>query len=80
MNHFTSDVIQALVKKEDITEIFRSHLEIAVNTLLQTELIAFLDYEKYDRLGFNSGNSRNGSYSRTLKMEYGELKISIPLD
>ncbi|MFP7171966.1 IS256 family transposase [Terribacillus halophilus] len=80
MNHFTSDIIQALVKKEDITEIFRSHLESAVNTLLQTELTAFLDYEKYDRLGFHSGNSRNGSYSRTLKTEYGELEISIPRD
>jgi putative transposase len=68
------------VKKEDITEIFRSHLESAVNSLLQTELTAFLDYEKYDRLGFHSGNSRNGSYSRTLKTEYGELEISIPRD
>ncbi|UOR10444.1 IS256 family transposase [Halobacillus amylolyticus] len=80
MDHFTSDIIQALVKKEDISEIFRSHLESAVNTLLQTELTAFLDYEKYDRLGFHTGNSRNGSYSRTLKTEYGELEISIPRD
>ena len=36
----------------------------AVNTLLKTELTAFLDYEKYDRIGFNTGNSRNGSYDR----------------
>ncbi|MGG4263807.1 IS256 family transposase, partial [Peribacillus simplex] len=57
MNQFTTDIVQALVKKEDITEIFRSHLELAVNTLLSSELTAFLDYEKYDRIGFNSGNS-----------------------
>ncbi|GAQ19844.1 transposase [Oceanobacillus picturae] len=80
MDHFTTDIMQALAKKEDITEIFRSHLEKAVNTLLQTELTAFLDYEKHDRLGFNSGNSRNGSYPRTLKTEYGELELSIPRD
>lgn len=80
MNQFTTDIIQALVKKEDITEVFRSHLETAVNTLLATELTAFLDYEKYDRTGFNSGNSRNGSYSRTLHTEYGDLQISIPRD
>lgn len=80
MDHFTTDIMQALAKKEDITEIFRSHLEKAVNTLLQTELTAFLDYEKHDRMGFNSGNSRNGSYSRTLKTEYGELELSIPRD
>lgn len=80
MNQFTSDIVQALVKKQDITEVFRSHLENAVNTLLTTELTAFLDYEKYDRIGFNSGNSRNGSYSRTLHTEYGDLNIQIPRD
>lgn len=80
MNQFTSDIVQALVKKEDITEVFRSHLETAVNTLLATELTAFLDYEKYDRIGFNSGNSRNGTYARTLHTEYGDLRITIPRD
>ncbi|PKH10908.1 transposase, partial [Planomicrobium sp. MB-3u-38] len=58
----------------------RMHLETAVNTLLQTELTAFLDYEKYDRIGFNSGNSRNGVYTRTLHTEYGDLELSMPRD
>ena len=80
MNQFTTDIMQALVKKQDITEVFRLHLETAVNTLLKTELTAFLDYEKYDRLGFNSGNSRNGAYSRTLHTEYGDLEVTIPRD
>lgn len=80
MNHFTTDIVQALVKKQDITEIFRIHLENAINLLLTTELTAFLDYEKYDRIGFNSGNSRNGSYSRTLHTEFGDLQINIPRD
>ncbi|EGQ18237.1 mutator family transposase [Sporosarcina newyorkensis 2681] len=80
MNQFTTDIVDALVKKQDITEVFRSHLETAVNTLLTTELTAFLDYEKYDRIGFNSGNSRNGSYGRKLHTEYGDLNIQIPRD
>ncbi|ELA80933.1 transposase, partial [Enterococcus faecium EnGen0016] len=29
---------------------------------------------------FNSGNSRNGNYSRTFKTEYGELNLTIPRD
>ncbi|BDP70713.1 hypothetical protein EfmAA94_18860 [Enterococcus faecium] len=57
-----------------------THLEKAINTLLRTELTAFLDYEKYDRTGFNSGNSRNGSYFRSIKTEYGELTLEIPRD
>uniref|UniRef100_UPI0018C20355 transposase n=1 Tax=Enterococcus hirae TaxID=1354 RepID=UPI0018C20355 len=43
-------------------------------------LTAFLDYEKYDRIGFHSGNSRNGTYDRTVKTEYGELHLEIPRD
>lgn len=80
MNHFTSDLVQALVTKQDVTEIFRNHLEMAMNRLLETELTAFLDYEKYDRAGVNSGNSRNGSYTRMLHTEYGDLKLTIPRD
>lgn len=80
MNQFTTEIVQALVQKQDITEVFRSHLETAVNSLLATELTEFLDYEKYDRIGFNSGNSRNGSYERSLKTEFGELTIQIPRD
>lgn len=80
MNQFTTDIVQALVQKQDITEVFRLHLEKAVNTLLETELTAFLNYEKYDRMGFHSGNSRNGYYPRTLHTEYGDLNIKIPRD
>ncbi|MCC3381647.1 transposase, partial [Paenibacillus farraposensis] len=80
MNHFTTDLVQALVTKQDVTQVFRDHLEKAMNHLLQTELTAFLDYEKYDRAGVNSGNSRNGAYSRTIHTEYGDLCLSIPRD
>ncbi|GEQ38690.1 hypothetical protein TH5N_18540 [Tetragenococcus halophilus] len=80
MNDFTTDILQTLVNKGDLNECFRSHLENAVNVLLKTELTAFLDYEKYERAGFNSGNSRNGAYQRTIKTEYGELSLEIPRD
>ena len=76
-NHYHFIVLSV---KGDLNELFRVHLEKAVNTLLKTELTAFLDYEKYDRIGFNTGNSRNGSYDRTVKTEYGELHLQIPRD
>lgn len=80
MNNLTTDILQTLATKGDLNELFRSHLELAVNTLLRTELTTFLNYEKYDRIGFHSGNSRNGSYDRTVKTEYGELHLQIPRD
>ena len=44
MNDFTTEIVQTLVTKGDLNELFRSHLEKAINTLLRTELTAFLDY------------------------------------
>ncbi|HCM89655.1 MULTISPECIES: IS256 family transposase [Vagococcus] len=80
MTHFTTEIMETLINKGDLDDLFRRHLEIAINSLLQAELTAFLDYEKYDRAGFNSGNSRNGNYSRSFKTEYGELNLIIPRD
>lgn len=80
MTKFTIEIMQTLLNKGDLDELFQDHLERAINSLLQAELTAFLDYEKYDRNGFNSGNSRNGNYSRTFKTEYGELNLTIPRD
>lgn len=51
MNDFITEIVQTLVTKGDLNELFRLHLEKAINTLLRTELTAFLDYEKYDRTG-----------------------------
>ncbi|WP_284888848.1 IS256 family transposase, partial [Enterococcus lactis] len=75
---FTTEIMETLINKGDLDELFRCHLELAVNSLLQAELTAFLDYEKYDRAGFNSVNSRNGNYLRSFRTEYGELNLVIP--
>lgn len=80
MNHLTTDLAQALVENRDIKEIFREHLEHAVNQLLRNELTCFLDCEPYDAKGINSGNSRNGYYSRKFNTEFGELSIQVPRD
>lgn len=80
MPNFTTEIMETLINKGDLDELFRCHLELAVNSLLQAELTAFLDYEKHDRAGFNSVNSRNGNYLRSFRTEYGELNLVIPRD
>lgn len=80
MTNFTTEIMETLINKGDLDDLFRRPLELAINTLLQAELTAFLDYEKYNRTGFNSGNSRNGNYSRSFKTEFGELNLAIPRD
>src|SRR5690625_3454469 len=66
MNHLTTDLIEALAQKQNIEEVFRHHLETAINQLLKHELTVFLDDEPYDREGFHSGNSRNELFAMYL--------------
>jgi len=84
MNDFTTKLIRCLADGErmedSIKELFRSELERAMNELLKVELTGFLNYEKYDRSGFHSGNSRNGYYERKLNTIHGELNLTIPRD
>ena len=40
MNDFTTEILKTLANKGDLNELFRVHLEKAVNTLLKTELTA----------------------------------------
>lgn len=39
-----------------------------------------LGYEKHSADGDNSGNSRNGSNSKTVKTDFGEIQVKIPRD
>ena len=51
-----------------------------MNDLLQAELSALLGYEPYEKVGYNSGNSRNGTYARKFETKYGTVQLSIPRD
>ena len=80
MTQFTTEFLNFLVKKRDIDEFFRSSLETAMNDLLKAELSALLGYEPYDKVGYNSGNSRNGTYLRKFETKYGTVQLTIPRD
>lgn len=75
-----TNLLKALSNGEKLTELFRIELEKTINLLLKTELTEFLNYEKYDVAGYRSGNSRNGSYARVFKTEFGEITVDIPRD
>ena len=47
---------------------------------LKAELTHHLGYEKHSLEGKNSGNTRNGKSSKTLKGDFGTLPIDIPRD
>ena len=80
MEYFTTELIKTITKGDDIKEFFRLQIELAINQILKNELTVFLDYERYDPIGYNSGNSRNGYYERKLKTTYGTLHLQVPRD
>lgn len=47
---------------------------------MQAEMTEHLGYEKHAPTGRKSGNSRNGSYQKNVKGEFGTLDITVPRD
>lgn len=47
---------------------------------LEAELTEHVGYEPYDRAGHHSGNSRNGSRSKTVITDIGPIEIDVPRD
>jgi transposase-like protein len=70
-------------KPEDLTGedgLFKQLKKALIERALGAELSEHLGYEKGDPAGRRSGNSRNGTSSKTLLTEDGEVGISVPRD
>jgi putative transposase len=48
--------------------------------MLQAEMTEHLGYEPYEAKGRNSGNNRNGHYSKKVRTSDGEATIEVPRD
>lgn len=67
--------------KEEFHAFFKDLFQTGVEEMLKAELDEHLGYEKHDPAGYNTGNSRNGSYKKTVKTEsVGDLVLNIPRD
>jgi putative transposase len=51
-----------------------------LETSLEAELTEHLGYEPYDPTGHHSGNSRNGTRTKTVLTEIGPVEIEVPRD
>lgn len=72
---------EILYSDDNLSNYFTKLIKNMMETLLQQELTEFLKYDKYSYKGRNSGNSRNGYYTRDYETKYGEIKdLNIPRD
>jgi putative transposase len=51
-----------------------------IESALEAELTEHVGYQRYDPAGYNSGNSRNGTRSKTVVTDIGPLDIEVPRD
>lgn len=75
------DFFKQFKSKEDFQSFFTDLYKQGVEEMLKGELDEHLGYEKHSKEGYNSGNSRNGSYLKKVKTEsLGDLVLNIPRD
>lgn len=70
-------------KPEDLTGeggLFKQLKRALIERALGAELSEHLGYEKGDPAGRGSGNSRNGTSSKTILTQDGEIEIAVPRD
>ena len=86
-----SDALRALIQSEikryktieDIMHpdgLIKQLSKNLIEGMLAAELEQHLGYEKYEAKGKNSGNSRNGYSSKTVKTSDGDIELEIPRD
>ena len=60
--------------------IFSRLFSKTIEEMLEAELTTELGYERYEAEGRNSGNSRNGHYTRKMRTSGGDAEIKVPRD
>jgi len=60
--------------------IFARLFSKTIEQMLEGELTEELGYDRYEAEGRNSGNSRNGHYTRKMRTSSGDAEIKVPRD
>ncbi len=80
------EVVQELGTAKSIDDfygkdgIFSRLFSKTIEQMLEAELSAELGYDRYESVGRNSGNSRNGHYTRKMRTSGGDAEIKVPRD
>ena len=80
------EVVQELGTAKSIDDfygkdgIFSRLFSKTIEQMLDAELSAELGYDRYESAGRNSGNSRNGHYTRKMRTSGGDAEIKVPRD
>jgi len=80
-DQFPEGFFKQFKSKDSFQEFFNSIFKQGIEEMLKGELDDHLGYSKHTKEGNNTGNSRNGSFSKTITTEnVGEIVLNIPRD
>ena len=78
---FPKGFFKQFKSKESFQDYFNSLFKQGIEEMLQCELDEHLGYLKHTKEGINSGNSRNGTFQKTITTEnVGDIVLNIPRD
>jgi len=81
IEQFPKGFFKQFKDKESFREFFNSLYKHGIEMMLQGELDEHLGYLKHTKEGYNTGNSRNGSFQKTITTEnVGDIVLNIPRD
>jgi len=72
--------ISKLRTLDDLNDFAKDLIAPVLQKMLEGEMESHLGYSKHSPAGKNTGNSRNGYSSKTLKSKYGEMELAVPRD
>lgn len=68
------------VNEASLTSVMKQLMKRTVERMMQGELTHHLGYDKHDSAGRGTGNSRNGTSTKTIQSDLGEVTIAVPRD
>lgn len=74
------ELAKSIKSEKDLAALSKHLLKLTVERAMNVEMDEHLGYEKHSAAGKNSGNSRNGTSSKVIKGDFGEVEISTPRD
>ena len=75
-----NELAKDIKTEADLNALSRELLKLTVETALSAELTEHLGYEKHGDSRPAKGNARNGTTSKRLKSQHGDVEIETPRD
>ena len=79
-NPLVDELANKIQSMDDLNAAVAALKKRALEQMLEAEMTEHLGYKKYAAEGYNGGNSRNGSGSKTVITDSGAVELEVPRD